>query len=153
VSFGVRAGGVTSFGPLASATAAAELGLTLGVFSLALEGGITYGTSSASRDPSVAATFSTSFFDAVAGVTAELTPSMRLVLQAGLGMVFASSSLSDETPTSLLLIVGGAFAYRLGPGELVVDLRWMGARFDESVTRVAGSRLGAALTLGYRLRF
>jgi hypothetical protein len=153
LSLGVRAGAVTSFGPMTSAAATGEIGLTFGALSIAFEGGITYGTSTASRDETVSATFSTSFFDVAAGVNAQLSTRARLILQAGLGMVFASSSLSDATPDSLLVVLGGAFAYRLGPGEAVCDLRWMGARFDESVTRVAGSRLGAALSLGYRLRF
>ncbi len=87
-----------------------------------------------------------------------LTLRLRLEAGAGAGWAFADATLrSPNTPTSKntstnapLLYAGTALVLRLGPGEVLLDARWIDVRFA-SAARVDGAALGLVATLGYRI--
>jgi hypothetical protein len=83
-------------------------------------------------------------------------------LQLGLGWTFASAEVGrtganpmdrpprDADADALVFYAGGGATLRLGPGALVVDLRWSEVTLDDTVP-LAGTALGLGLSAGYRL--
>jgi hypothetical protein len=89
---------------------------------------------------------------------------LRLETQLGVGVAFASSTYNrmqgmsgkveavDVSDTAPAFYVGGALARALGPGEAVIDVRWVAVSLDAE-TRVEPTAIGLWGSLGYRLVF
>ncbi len=141
---GARAGLATAFGPLLSFTVAAEAGVRRDALTLALEVALARGSSDTFRE--VAAPVTLDQLTVAAIARARLHPSFELL--AGAGAAFGSTAQASES--SLFLVAGAALLLPLGPGALVLDVRWAEARYDEFALRVDAPALGLVLTAGYR---
>lgn len=175
---GLRAGGATAFGELASLVAAADLAWPLWrggpcrprfgdvgciVLSVGAEVGVARGTS----DEDVARRTHARLTQAYLAGAARLRwlASARVALDgiAGVGPSFGEARVTTRVPgpdpdtvedvsrLAPLFFVGAGCAVALGPGEFRFDLRYADARYDEAVG-LRGNTMGLVVAVGYGLR-
>jgi len=105
------------------------------------------GSASEFRDAPTDATLIQLSLSVGARVRFGLAPRVAVDASAGVGAAWGRSAIDDpagalvETSVAPFAFAGPALALFYGPGEAIVDLRWVELRFSES-TRIAGNALG-----------
>jgi hypothetical protein len=160
---GARAGVAASFGDLTSAAAGLDLvWLVRRDVGLAFELGLAYGSGSTSHGIASDIAVSQIALDVAAQLRVPLGRA-RVVLAGGIGTAFASTTRNFspgnagpmetvDTGFAPLFYLGTGATFPLGPGEILVDVRWIEARFDPDRIHVEGTALGLCVAAGYRLR-